>query len=149
MSVGLYCNREVVVARSDMSVLAAARLMREYHVGTLVIVREEKGRNMPVGIVTDRDLVVLVMARDLLPERVAVGDLCTEELVVAGVNDDLWDTLGRMKHQGIRRVPVVSAAGGLEGILTLDDILELMRDGLSSMVSIVQHGIHKEKKQRE
>ena len=148
MSAGLYCNREVVVVHPEMSVLLAAKLMREHHVGTVVIVLEENGHTHPLGIVTDRDLVVSVMAKDLVPEEVTVGDLCIEELAVVGEDDDLWDTLDQMKQQGIRRMPVVNTDGGLEGILTLDDILELVAGALSSMVSIVNYGILKEKKQR-
>ena len=58
MTVGELCNRAVVFAREEETVREAARRMRDMHVGDLVIVREEDGRRVPVGIVTDRDLVV-------------------------------------------------------------------------------------------
>ena len=83
MSIGEICNREVVVARRDESALQAAKLLRRHHVGDLVVVDEHDGRRLPVGILTDRDLVMEVLAEVLGPEAVTVGDIMQTGLLYA------------------------------------------------------------------
>ncbi len=137
MTVGEICNREVVVIGREASVQEAARLMREHHVGCLVVVEEREGRTVPVGLVTDRDLVVELLALDLDPDAVAVGDLMSADPVLAYEEDRLWDTLRRMRIEGVRRVPVVDRSGALQGILTLDDLLELLAGELAELARVV------------
>ena len=83
MYVGSICNRDVSVVAKDASVLEAARAMREQHVGSLVVVEESNGERTPIGILTDRDLVVEVLAKEVSPEAVTVGDVMSYELIVA------------------------------------------------------------------
>lgn len=144
MSLGEYCNREVVIAEKDIGIQEAARLMREFHVGDLVIVERFGDRNVPIGIVTDRDLVIEVVAQDVLMESLTIGDVMYTDLATAQEEDDLWDTLNRMRSLGVRRMPVVNSEGGLEGILTLDDVLELICEGLTDLVKLVKHEMEKE-----
>jgi CBS domain-containing protein len=148
MSVGEYCNREVVVAEKSTEIREAARLMRRHHVGDLVIVERRGEENIPIGIVTDRDLVVEVLAQELDPDVVTVADIMSLNPVTAGEEDELWDTLNRMRSQGIRRLPVVNARGGLEGILTADDVLELFAAGLADLVKLVKQEIYWEARAR-
>jgi CBS domain-containing protein len=148
MAVGEYCNREVVVAEKSTEIREAARLMRRQHVGDLVIVERRGEENIPIGMVTDRDLVVEVLAQDLDPDVITVADIMSLNPVTAPEEDDLWDTLNRMRSQGIRRLPVVNARGGLEGILTADDVLELFTAGLSDLVKLVQQEIYREARAR-
>lgn len=147
MSVGTLCNREVVVTPPDTSVLEAARLMREFHVGDLVVL-EATDRRHPVGLVTDRDVTVGVVAAGLDPATVTVGDLMTESLTTIPEDADFWDALGLMRQRGIRRLPVVNADGGLEGILTLDDALALVHQAMADLVTLVSREIDREKIQR-
>jgi Predicted signal-transduction protein containing cAMP-binding and CBS domains len=100
MRVGELCNREVVVADRSMSVPEGARLMRQHHVGDLVIVEEHGERCFPVGIVTDRDLVVEVLANNLAPETLSLGDIMTFDLITAREDDDPLDIIKRMLGQG-------------------------------------------------
>jgi CBS domain-containing protein len=147
MSVGTLCNREVVVTAPDTSVLEAARLMREFHVGDLVVL-EAGDRRRPVGLVTDRDVTVGVVAAGLDPEAVSVGDLMTESLVSIPEDADFWDALSLMRQRGVRRLPVVNADGGLEGILTLDDALALIHEAVADLVTLVSREIDREKAKR-
>src|SRR5690554_4001106 len=122
MKTGDLCTRDTVVLGRDGTIVEAAKLMREYHVGDVVLVEERDGENVPVGIVTDRDLVLEVLAQELAPDAVAVGDIVTAELVTARESDTLWDTMLQMRARGVRRIPVVNARGGLAGIVALDDL---------------------------
>lgn len=147
MSVGAVCNREVVVTGPETSVAEAAALMREFHVGDVVVV-EEGDQRLPVGLVTDRDIVVEIAALGLDPNDVAVEDIMTRELEAVPEDTEFWDAVSSMRHHGIRRLPVVNDSGGLEGILTLDDVLELTAEMLTGLVAAVSRQIDQEKATR-
>jgi CBS domain-containing protein len=137
MSVGQICNRDTVIVRKEESVVDAAKLMREFHVGSVVVVEDTEGGVKPVGILTDRDLVVEILAAELDPNAVAVGDVMSYELAAAREEDGLWDTLQRMRAKGIRRLPVVNGQGLLTGILTSDDLLELLAGELGQLARVI------------
>lgn len=149
MSLGEICNREVVIIGQEADASEAARLMREYHVGDVVVVEKRDEGNVPVGIVTDRDLVIEVMARDVDPLSVTMKDLIAAGmLVVAGEEESLLDCLQRMREKGVRRLVVVNTGGGLEGILTLDDVLDLLSEELSEIVALVSKQLSREPVER-
>lgn len=141
MAAGKLCNREVVIVEADASVSEAVKLMRDRHVGDLVVVERRAGQAVPVGMLTDRDIVIEVLAEDVEPESVTVGDIMSASLITAREEDELVDVVARMRSHGVRRIPVVNAQGGLEGILAVDDILELLAEqinGLAGLVTIEQ-----------
>ncbi|MFA9461348.1 CBS domain-containing protein [Thiohalorhabdus methylotrophus] len=135
--IGEYCKREVVITRRERTIRDAARLMRNHHVGDLVVVEEYEGETIPVGMITDRDLVVEVLAEEVGMDEVTVGDVMSAEPALAREEDDLWETLMRMQSWGVRRLPVVDAAGVLQGIITVDDLLELCTEYLHDLVKVV------------
>jgi CBS domain-containing protein len=137
MNIGEVCNRTVVVARRQTPLSEAAHLMREHHVGSLVVVDEDGKGRVPVGIVTDRDLVVAVVAEGADPRRFSVGEVMRPGLVTVGENDTVFDTLRLMRARGIRRVPVRAADGTLAGIVTIDDLLEIVAEQLNDLVRAI------------
>ncbi len=147
MTVGNYCNREVIVSDPDTTVLELAKLMREHHVGDIVVVEEQGTEKKPVGIVTDRDLVVEVLAQDVDLNAVTAKDVMSSELVTVTEQDSLLDTLETMRGTGIRRVPVVNKNGGLEGILTIADAIELINEASSHLSQIIRKGIEREQRE--
>jgi signal-transduction protein with cAMP-binding, CBS, and nucleotidyltransferase domain len=148
MSVGEFCNREVVVAEKSASITEVARLMREQHVGDVIIVERRAGVRAPLGIVTDRDLVIQILAKSTPVESCLVGDIMSFDLVTANETDGIWETLQRMRARGVRRVPVVNAAGALVGILTADDLLELLGEELSDLVKVIASQPARERSRR-
>jgi CBS domain-containing protein len=146
MTVGEVCTRFVVTALEDETVVDAARRMRDAHVGTIVVV-DEIATNKPVGILTDRDIVVSAVAQtpDKL-ESLRVGDVMTGDLVTARSGEALDIALASMRARGIRRLPVVDSDGLLEGLLAFDDILEVMSEELNQLVGLVAH---EQKRERE
>lgn len=137
MSVGEICNRDVIVIGSRDTVKQAARRMREHHVGALVVTEERAGVAVPIGLVTDRDLVVEVLAEDVDPDTVVVGDIMSRELLTAREADGIWETVQRMRNKGVRRVPVLSTHGGLAGIVAMDDLIELFTEELVQLSKLV------------
>jgi CBS domain-containing protein len=138
MTVGEICNRNVVVAPKTEKIIDAARRMRTSHVGALVIIENRNGRHIPVGIVTDRDIVVGVVSGD--PEHilsVLARDIMSEDLVTANEHDSVESALKKMEEHGVRRVPIVDIDGTLVGILTLDDILQYLTGQQSELVALV------------
>ncbi len=112
--------------------------MRRHHVGTVVVVEERDGQSHPVGIVTDRDLVIEIMATALDPDAMTVGDLVTEPPVLAREDNSLFDALELMQRKGVRRVPVTSGSGVLVGIITADDVLGLLAELLDDLAAMVE-----------
>ncbi|MEW5847855.1 MAG: CBS domain-containing protein [Myxococcota bacterium] len=136
---GELCTREVTVMDLDEPLMAAAELMRNQHVGTVVVVQQRDGVRVPVGIVTDRDIVVGVLATT--PEKAALltmADVLATPLVTARASDDVLDVVRRMRAHGVRRMPVVNAQGTLEGILTLDDVVDLLSELARELSAIIK-----------
>ena len=144
MPVSEIWNREVVIVQPDDSILDAARLMRQHHVGDVVVVEDRGGVRVPVGIVTDRDLVVEIMALELNQVVITVGDIMVQELASVKENTGVFEAIRLMRARGVRRLPVVDDKGGLVGILTLDDLLELLAEELLDLTKLVTHEQKKE-----
>ena len=137
MPIADVCIRDVVVAGRDTTVREAARLMTQYHVGNVVVIEERGGRTIPVGIITDRDLVRNVIAEGLDPAVFALGDLVARELVTAPEDQGVFECMQAMRIQGIRRMPVVDRQGGLVGIISLDDLIQLLAEEMSELGKLI------------
>jgi CBS domain-containing protein len=148
MSIGAICNREVVVAQKDTGILEAAQLMREFHVGDLVVVEDRNLKRTPIGILTDRDLVIEVLAAGLPQDTLTAGDVMSVQIVTGREGDGIWTSLQQMRSKGIRRLPVVDQHGYLVGILTMDDLLELLAAELFDLAKLVNREQDKEKASR-
>ncbi len=140
MSIGEFCTRTVVMAEKNTNIVELAQLMRKHHVGDVVVVEKHVDRMLPVGIITDRDIVVELIAEEVDIESVTAGDLMSTELITATQKEGIWDTLQLMRSQGIRRLPVVNEEGFLEGILTVDDLIKLLADELNILAKIASRG---------
>lgn len=123
MSVGRICMRHVDVARPDESVSVGARRMQARKVGSLVVVNK---LFEPVGIVTDRDLVVRVLAEGLDPSQTELSEVMTRQVTTVTIETPVEDALRLMRGGSFRRLPVIDRSGRLSGIISLDDILDLL-----------------------
>jgi len=137
MKIGEICSRIVAFATKDMPLPEAAKLMRQHHVGSLVVVQEESRGRIPVGIVTDRDIVVEVLAPELDYRSMVVGEIMSSRLITARETDEMLQVLHVMRQRGIRRMPVVMESGVLAGIVTLDDLLEIVAEELDDLVDAI------------
>lgn len=148
MPMGDICNREVVFAYKDTSILEAARLMRHHHVGDLVIVEEQAGQRRPVGLLTDRDIVVEIVAKEVDVTQFTAGDIMAADLLCAQEADGIFEILRRMRARGVRRVPVVNAQQHLVGIVSVDDLIDLFAEEMNDLSQIVAHEQQREANQR-
>ncbi len=136
MRVQDYCKQDVATIEEQASVSEAARLMREHHCGSLVMIKRDGRMQIPTGMLTDRDLVVEVLAQGLDPRKVSVRDLVTDPLIQVTEQDSLEAGLELMRKHQIRRMPVVDVHGGLVGILTADDMITTLSDMLAHIADV-------------
>jgi len=148
MPIGEICNREVVIAQFDDSVLHAAQLMRQHHVGDVLVVNKSNGNTLPVGIITDRDLVIEVLATELDPSTLTISDIMVSELATVKEDIGVFEAIRYMRIKGVRRMPVVDDKGSLIGVVTLDDLLELLVEELGLLVKLIGHEQQKEALER-
>lgn len=137
MTTGSICTRNVAYTIPETTIQEAARLMRQHHVGALVVVEPGGKRPKPVGIVTDRDIVVSVVAPEIDASIFTIGDMMNRELVVVAEDEDVFTTVHRMRVKGVRRVPVVDSFGELVGIFTLDDFLALLSREMREVSNLI------------
>ena len=138
MTAGELCNRTVYIIRPTESVLEAARLMRDHHVGCLVVVEERGENRIPVAIVTDRDIVVKGLAE--AAEQIGtlrVADVMSERLVSAREGEPMYDVRKKMRARGIRRIPVVDDQDRLQGIIAFDDMVDWMAQELGDLARLL------------
>ncbi len=138
MAVGRVCNRDVVIVREEESLRDAARLMRTRHVGALIVVEEAEGSRIPIGIVTDRDIVLALLQRESDLENLSVADAMSREPLRLIETEDVSDAIDRMRTKAVRRAPVVDAAGSLIGVVSIDDLLDVLVDQLADLVRLIQ-----------
>ena len=144
LNAGDVCTRTVVIGQRDMPIPEAARLMREHHVGTLVVVDDTVLGRIVVGLLTDRDIVTSIVAKDVNPSLLTVGDAMATSLVTAREDDSLIDVLQAMQQAGVRRLPITDPKGVLIGLVALDDVLEIVAEELQRMVQVIAAGRRRE-----
>jgi CBS domain-containing protein len=129
---------EPVTAHPTDSIGTCARRMHDEHVGCLVIVEDNDGEEFPVGILTDRDIAIEVVAFGLDPATMTAGDVMSEKPVLVEEDDDLLDALARMRERGVRRLPVVRPDGALSGMLALDNLLEALGEEFDGVLGVMR-----------
>jgi CBS domain-containing protein len=148
MKVGELCMRDVVVTGGETGIIELAALMREYHVGDIVITKDESNKKVPVGIVTDRDIVLEIVAKEVQYGSCTASDIMSTELLCVREEDEVWQTLEIMRSKGIRRVPVVDTDDGLVGIISADDIVEFLAEEMRHVTALYRHQPLKEQHRR-
>jgi len=136
---GKICVKPVVTASAQMTVDEAARSMRSKNVGALVVVNA--GR--PVGMLTDRDIAVEVVAKGMDPDAVRVGEVMHKKPIT--IRDDLgiFDAAKAFARTGVRRLPVVRRDGTLVGVLAVDDLIMLLGNELGHVAGALSAGLRR------
>jgi CBS domain-containing protein len=141
MDIRKICEMNPVTVRRSDELIKAAQLMREKHIGYLVVVEPDMadGLQRPIGVLTDRDIVTTVLARGIDPRTLRVADIMTEDLVTASTADSVDKALRDMRRAGVRRLPVVGQCGELVGILSLDDVLDVLAAELQHVARSIRN----------
>lgn len=137
MSIKALCNRELVAVGRDDTVSKAAQLMRQNHIGDVLVVEKKQDATLPIGIVTDRDVVIEIVAPGLDPQVITVGDIMLPTIFTVDEDSGVFDAIRLMTSKGVRRLPVVKKDGSLIGIITLDDLLLLMAREFCSFAKLL------------
>jgi CBS domain-containing protein len=143
MTIGTICTARVITVDRGLDIAAAAAVMRENRIGYLIVT--DPGGAAPIGVITDRDIVVKVVAKDVDAHTLTVGDVMTPDPLTAAEDDGISETLHRMRRLGVRRVPVVGPRGQVSGVLSIDDVV----DHLVSQLSDVAGSIRNESQRKE
>ena len=148
MNVGEICSRIVVVAESSTSVQQAAKLMRDHHIGALVVTEGGAGARRPIGIVTDRDMVVEVVAADVDYRTLTVGDIMSERPETLKETAGLFEIIRQMRSGGVRRLVVVDANDHLLGIVAMDDLIPVLAQEMSALAQAIRAEQRREAQRR-
>jgi CBS domain-containing protein len=147
-TVASYCIREVVTVTRETPVLRCAQLMHDEHVGAVVIIDDIDGKLVPVGLLTDRDIAIEVVAFDVAARTITAGDLMSGDLAVVRPTDDVLTVLATMREHGVRRLPVIGEDGSLEGIVTADNLWEVLAEAIDGLARLVSSEQARERKTR-
>lgn len=148
MTIRVLCNRVVVTIHRQATVEDAARLMRSSHIGDVVVVDGAESR-VPVGIVTDRDIALEVVAQGLAPAKTLVGSVMSSPMLTLREDDGFLAALDKMSARGVRRAPVVDIDGRLKGLVSIDDLIPLLARELAKVGALIRHGQNAEIRKTE
>jgi CBS domain-containing protein len=128
-----------VTIHRNATVEAAAQMMRASHIGNVIVVDAAETRK-PVGIITDRDIAVEVVAQGLAPAQTTVGSVMSAPVVSLSEDDSFIEALDKMSAQGVRRAPVLDRDGRLKGLVSVDDLVPLIARELAKIGALIRHG---------
>lgn len=148
MKIGDVCRHDAVSIANTEGITEAARLMREHHVGFLIVHQLGDDLRRPIGVLTDRDLVLEVMAKKVDPETLKVDDVMTRQPLVAIESEDVSDLLQAMQLAGIRRVPVADIRGALTGVIAIDDVFDIVTTFMCNITGSIKHEQRVERRAR-
>lgn len=143
MPISDLCSKNLVFVERGASLQYAARLMKKHHVGGIVVV-ESNGKNKPVGILTDRDIVLSVVAENL-PLSTKVQDVMSRDVVMVTRGNGIADVVDQMESKGVRRMIVVDDVGNACGLVSSDDILQLVAREMNNLGRLVGRQLENEK----
>lgn len=150
MSVREYCNLDVICCEGDAPIAEVAMLMRKHHVGDIVVVDNQRSAaRIPLGIITDRDILVETIALDIEARLFSAADLMSSPVTTVHEDADVSEALGIMRGKRIRRLPVVTRAGTLFGMVTIDDFINLLSAELSMIAGLMVEQTIKEGRVRK
>jgi CBS domain-containing protein len=138
MSISSLCKRIVVTIHRDATIEDAALFMRSSHIGDVVVVDAADTRK-PVGIITDRDIAVEVVAQGLVPAQTTVGSIMSTPVVSLREEDGFLEALDKMSACGVRRAPVLDRDGRLKGLVSVDDLVPLLARELAKIGALIRH----------
>ena len=142
------CVLDAVCCLPDITIAAAARAMRQNHVGDLIVIDDADEEREPIGMITDRDIVLEVIALGRDPNTVKVREVMTPHVVIASADEDATTAMERMRSHGVRRLPMVDEGGFVMGIVALDDLLRLHAEQAAALAQVVSNAQVRESRGR-
>jgi len=146
MRVGDICTRNVISVSADQSIYTAAQKMREQHVGDVIVVMDDRERC--IGILTDRDITIEVVANRVDPETLTVRDVMSDDVLMVDEDEDILEAMEMMSRAGVRRLPVMNEARKLCGVISVDDIIGSLAESLLEVSTLAHRQRHREEHRR-
>jgi len=146
MRVGDICTRNVISVSADESIYTAAQKMREQHVGDVIVVMDDRERC--IGILTDRDITIEVVANRVDPETLTVRDVMSDDVLMVDEDEDILEAMEMMSRAGVRRLPVMNDARKLCGVISVDDIIGSLAESLLEVSTLAHRQRHREEHRR-
>ncbi len=146
MRVGDICTRNVISVSADESIYTAAQKMREQHVGDVIVVMDDRERC--IGILTDRDITIEVVANRVDPETLTVRDVMSDDVLMVDEDEDILEAMEMMSRAGVRRLPVMNEARKLCGVISVDDIIGSLAESLLEVSTLAHRQRHREEHRR-
>ncbi|MCD6055135.1 MAG: histidine kinase [Gammaproteobacteria bacterium] len=141
MSIGKMCRGEISTISENTSIQEAAKLMKEKHVGCLLVIKKEGGDGQkPSGIMTDRDIVLKILTHKSNLEGVTVAEAMSEDLLMLSSEQGIKEAIEAMRDKGVRRAPVIEN-NKILGIVAVDDLMILLVDELNQLADLVKHQV--------
>jgi CBS domain-containing protein len=138
MNIDLLYSRNIIRAPASCTLLRAAALMRDKHIGALLVTADAPDEGNVLGVITDRDLVVRAMAQDVRPGEATIGEFMTRALVMVPNTASVYEAMETMRTSGVRRLGVTDGDGAVVGVVSLDDIIEPLAAELSAFAGVVR-----------
>lgn len=140
MPISDLCSRNPVTIQSKESLREAADLMKKKHVGTIIVTEGDR----PVGVVTDRDLVIKVIAEGKSIDSCLVKDVMTSKLVSAKKGIGVYEAIELMQKNGVRRLIVVDESDKLCGLISTDDLVQMLGQEITGIGKLYQSQVKNE-----
>ncbi|HTY49014.1 MAG TPA: CBS domain-containing protein [Steroidobacteraceae bacterium] len=144
MNLGNLCRRHFVTAQTGAPVSEVATLMRDEHVGAVIVTDAARDQQRVLGIITDRDIVRAQLSRTADLSRLSAGEVMTHNPLVLSELDSVGSAIADLRARGVRRAPVVAEDGSLVGLLSADDLLVHLARKLGALAGIVERQIRRE-----
>jgi CBS domain-containing protein len=136
MTIGKICRSDVVTVPEKTTIQEAAQMMKEKNVGCLLVVRYQDNDYDPVGIITDRDIVVKVLSDKANVEGVMVDEVMSKDLLMLSSELGVKKTIEAMSYKGVRRAPIMDY-NQIYGIVSVDDLLVMIASELGDLAALV------------
>lgn len=141
MSICDISKKKVFTLSKSEPIWRAAKLMKDEGVGSIIITHDEEGEEVPIGIITDRDVAIKVVAEKRNAENIKISEIMSGDLLIIDDDQDIRSTIELMKKKGVRRAPVMNDDDEICGIISLDDLFVYMTDELNNLADVVQKQI--------
>jgi len=142
MTIGKHCKHDVVTAPRDTSVYKAAQLMKQHNIGNIVVIDKSDGIT-PIGILTDRDVAIKIVADEIDPRQLTIGDAMSQDLLILREHQDIQEAIDMMCAKKVRRAPIADQQNKIIGIVTIDDLILLFADEFASVAKLIRQQIFK------
>jgi len=137
MKIGDICTRNPATVSTSATLAEVARLMKDRHIGTVIVTKAPLDRPVATGIITDRDIACAQLDRRSDLASLSAEEVMTRNPLEINAEDALDKAIAKLRARGVRRAPVVSSSGALIGVISTDDLFAYVARELMLLARLV------------